>query len=365
MILKDTHKKIRYAVIGLGHIAQTAVLPAFKRIKKNSQLVALVSGSKEKLKLYGDKYHIEKRYLYSEFDDCLKRSEIDALYISTPHFFHRTLMERAASFGVHVICEKPLAISIEDCVSMIHLAKKNNIHLMTAYRLYLDPANQEILKLSHSKRIGDLKIFNSTYVIQVKDPQNIRLEEIEKGGGPLHDIGVYCINTARNLFNSEPLQVFAMATTSKESRFKHINEVVSCILKFPEGRIANFTVSFGAFPTSDYEIIGTKGRLRLEKGYRYNQTMTLKTYLDHKIISKKYPKHDQFAAELSHFSECIIKNKKPISSGEEGLIDIKIIEALILSIDLGSPIEMEEMNKKMRPPEAFKISLPSFGRSKH
>lgn len=357
-------KKIRYAVVGLGYIAQVAVLPAFKNARKNSQLVALVSGDKEKLKRVGDKYRLEKRYLYSEFEQCLKNDEVDAIYICTPNSYHRNIMETAAKYGVHVLCEKPMAVTTEDCLSMINEAEKNNIQLMIAYRLHFEAANLEAIKIAQSKKIGDLKIFNSVFTMQVKDHNNIRLDEIEKGGGPLYDIGIYCINAARYLFKGEPTEVFAMSANSKDSRFKKVDEIVTCIMKFPEGRVANFSISFGAFSTADYDLIGSKGRIRLEKGYEYSTTMNLKTYEDRKIITKKYPKRDQFAPELLYFSECIQKKKKPEPSGEEGLADIKIIEALLLSIDLGSPITLDEINKKTRPSENQKITRPSFAKPK-
>lgn len=357
-------KKIRYAVVGLGYIAQVAVLPAFRNARKNSQLVALVSGDREKLRVLGDKYRVDKRYLYSEFEQCMKSGEVDAIYIATPNFYHRNIMETAAKYGVHVLCEKPMAVTTEDCLSMIQEAEKNKIQLMIAYRLHFEAANLEAIKIAQSKKIGDLKIFNSVFTMQVKDHNNIRLEEVEKGGGPLYDIGVYCINAARYLFKAEPIEVFAMSQSSKDSRFKKVDEIVTCMMKFPEGRVANFSISFGAFPSADYDLIGTKGRIRLEKGYEYASTMKLKTYEDRKIITKKYAKRDQFAPELIYFSDCIQRNKKPEPSGEEGLADIKIIEALLLSIDLGSPITLEEINKKTRPTESQKITKPSFAKPK-
>lgn len=350
--------KIRYAVVGLGHIAQTAVLPAFRNARKNSTLVALVSGDKEKLKRLGEKYRISKTYLYSEFDECLRNKEVDAIYICTPNFYHRSIMEMAAKYGVHVLCEKPMSVTADDCLSMISEAKKNNIQLMIAYRDHFEAANLEAIAISQSKKIGDLKVFNAIFTRQVKDPYNIRLDEIEKGGGPLYDLGVYCINAARFLFRSEPIEIFAQALSSKDSRFKKVDETVSCILTFSEGRIANFTVSFGAFSSSDFDLIGTKGRIRLERAFEYKTTMTLKTYEEKKCTTKKYSKRDQFSPEILYFSDCIQKNKKVEPSGEEGLIDIKIIEALLLSIDLGSTITFDEINRKIRPGQGQKISRP-------
>jgi predicted dehydrogenase len=245
---------------------------------------------------------------------------------------------------------------------MIAQAERNNVQLMIAYRLHFEAANLEAIKLAQSKRIGDLKLFNSVFTMQVKDPSNIRLDEVEKGGGPLYDIGIYCINAARYLFKAEPIEVYAMTNSSKDSRFKRIDESVSCSLKFPDGKLATFSISFGAFGSADFDLIGTRGRIRLEKAYEYSTTMALKIYEDRKVITKKYPKRDQFAPELLYFSDCIQKKKKPEPSGEEGLADIKIIEALLLSIDLGTPITLDEINKKTRPSEAQKITRPSFAK---
>jgi predicted dehydrogenase len=364
-MLKSTpKKKIRYAVVGLGHIAQSAVLPAFKNARSNSQLSALVSGDKDKLKVIGEKYKVEKRYLYSEFEECLRRGEVDAIYVATPNFYHRNIMETAAKYGVHVLCEKPMAVTTEDCLSMIKTANENNIQLMIAYRLHFEAANLEAIKIAHSKKIGDLKIFNSIFTMQVKDQHNIRLDEVEKGGGPLYDIGIYCINAARYLFKAEPLEVFGISVSSKDSRFKKVDELISVVMKFPDDRLATFSISFGAFASADYDLIGTKGRVRLEKAYEYSKVMKLKTYEEKKIITKRFSKRDQFAPELIYFSDCIIKKKRPEPSGEEGLADIKIIEAILLSIDLGTPITLDEINKRTRPSEQQKITKHSFFRPK-
>jgi glucose-fructose oxidoreductase len=358
MLLKSKDK-IRYAVVGLGHIAQTAVLPAFRHAKKNSKLVALVSGDKDKLKVLGEKYKVDKCYLYSEYEDLLKSGEIDAVYIATPNAYHRNIAELSVKHGVHVLCEKPLAVTTEDCLSMIAEAEKNKSFLMTAYRLHFEGANLEAIKRAHSKRIGDLRVFNSVFSFQV-DSHNVRLADLTQGGGPLYDIGIYCINAARYLFKDEPVEVFAMSTNSKDSRFKKIDDTVTCVLRFPEGKVANFTVSFGSYTSGDYDLIGTKGRLRLEKAYDYSSTMTLKTYEPGKVFIKRFPRRDQFAPELVYFSDCIQRNKTPEPSGEEGLADIKIIEALLLSIDLSAPIKLDEITQKTRPTEQQKITRSYF-----
>lgn len=349
-------RKIRYAVVGLGYIAQVAVLPAFVNAEENSELVALVSGDSKKLKALGEKYNIDKLYLYSEFESLVRSGDIDAVYIATPNDYHRNIMEQAARYGVHVLCEKPLAVTTEDCLSMIQAAKLNHIRLMVAYRLHFEAANLEAIKLAQTRKIGELKIFNSIFTMQANDPHNIRLEDVKKGGGPLYDIGIYCINAARYLFKAAPIEVFAMTVESSDSRFKRSPEMISAVLKFPDQRLATFSISFGAYASADFDLVGTKGRLRLENAYEYSTTMRLKLYQDKKLITKKYSKRDQFAPELIYFSDCILNHKNPEPSGEEGLADIKIIEGLILSMELGTPVKLDEMNKRTRPNEQQKIT---------
>ncbi len=360
MFSSKAKTKIRYAVVGLGYIAQKAVLPAFKNARKNSKLEVLVSGDKEKLKILGDKYRVEKRYLYSEFEGCLERGEIDAIYVTTPNFHHRNIVELAAKYGVHILCEKPMAVRTEDCISMQREAQRRNVQLMVAYRLHFEAANLAAIEKAHSKKIGDLKIFNSIFTMQIKDKDNIRLNESDKGGGPLYDIGIYCINAARYLFKAEPTEVYASSVSSKDSRFKKIDETISCTMKFPDARIASFTVSFGSFKSADFDLIGTKGRIRLENAYEYAGSMKLKTYEEKKVTIKRYPKRDQFSPELIYFSDCIQRRKTPEPSAEEGITDVKIIEALLLSLDLGSPITLDEINRKVRPGEHQKITRPTF-----
>ncbi len=133
--------KIRYAVVGLGYIAQIAVLPAFAHAGKNSELTALVSDDPLKLKRLGRKYNVTSTYSYDQYDACLKSGEIDAVYIALPNNMHREYTERAARAGVHVLCEKPMAVTVRECEAMIEATEQNRVKLMIAYRLHFEEAN--------------------------------------------------------------------------------------------------------------------------------------------------------------------------------------------------------------------------------
>lgn len=347
-------------MVGLGYIAQVAVLPAFKNAASNSILSALVSGDKEKLEKLGKQYGVENLYDYSQFETLLRSGEIDAVYIATPNDYHRNIMELSTQYGVHVLCEKPMAVTAEDCESMLQAARQNHIKFMIAYRLHFEAANLEVIRMAKHGDIGKLKIFNSVFTMQVKDKENIRLEGISKGGGPLYDIGIYCLNASRYLFGAEPEEVFAIRANGGEARFSRVDEMMSVVLKFPDERLATFSISFGAYASADYDLIGTKGRLRLENGYEYADSMQLRIYKDDKIETKKFSKRDQFGPELEYFSDCILNNKKPEPSGEEGLADIRIIEAILVSSELGLPVKLDKNQKHKRPDPDQRLTKPAI-----
>lgn len=355
-------KKIRYGVVGLGNIAQSAVLPAFKNAADNSVLTALISEDKQKLKVLGKKYRVQNTYLFDEMEECFMNQEIDAIYIATPNDKHRKIVELAAKYKINVLCEKPMAVTSEDCVHMDQVAKKNDIKLMIAYRLHFESANLEAIQICRNGELGELKFFNSTFSYQVKDKKNIRLNSTEVGGGALYDIGIYCINAARYLFKTEPLEVVGFSATSDDPRFINTEETTSAILRFPDEKLAAFTISFGAFDSSDYEIIGEKGRIRLENAYEYATPMELRTFLkskdETKKTTKKFKKRDQFSAELLYFSECILKNKTPEPNATEGLADVKIIEAILTSIHARKPILLEPVKKQQHPTKKQKYTRP-------
>lgn len=353
-------KKIRYGVVGLGHIAQTAVLPAFVNAKQNSVLSALISEDPKKLKVLGKQYKVESLFTYDEIENCLANGNIDALYVATPNDIHKEIVELAAKHKIHVLCEKPMAVKKEDCLKMDHAARRNAIKLMIAYRLHFEAANLEAVRLCRESKIGDLKFFNSDFSFQIHDNKNIRLSDPGLGGGPIHDIGLYCINAARYLFQDEPKEVFAMTANSGDIRFDKCDETVSVIMRFPNERLANFTISFGSFESSDYEIVGTKGRIRLEHAYDYAEEMKLRVFTEGaKEKVKNFKKRDQFSAELIYFSECILKNIEPEPNASEGLADIKVIEAIYKSLKFGRPVQVNTEVKLMYPNPSMQINRPA------
>jgi predicted dehydrogenase len=347
--------KVRYAVVGLGHIAQVAVLPAFQHAQ-DSELVALVTEDPTKARQLSKKYCLPAVYSYEQYQDCVQSGEIDAVYIALPNSMHRDYSVAASNAGIHVLCEKPMAIDEKQCEEMIRAAERNQTKLMVAYRLHFDKANLTAVELLQSRKLGEPRIFNSTFALQVQ-PGNIRTKR-ELGGGPLWDIGIYCVNAARYLFRAEPEEVFAFEATSKDRRFREIEETVSAILKFPRAELAAFSCSFGASDISAYEVVGTKGSLRADPAYEYAESLKLTIKINGKSQERSFPKSDQFAPELAYFSDCILKNREPEPSGREGLADVRIIRALYESLQSGKPVTINLPERDKRPGAAQEIHRP-------
>jgi glucose-fructose oxidoreductase len=345
-------KQVRYAVVGLGHIAQVAVLPAFGNARRNSRLAALVSGDPVKLEELGAKYCVDKRYAYERYDEMLKSGEVDAVYIATPNSLHAEYAIRAAQAGLHVLVEKPMAATEEQCERMADAARTAGVKLMVAYRLHFERANLEAIEVARSGRIGEPRIFTSTFTMQVV-PGNIRLQRA-LGGGTLYDIGIYCINAARGLFGDEPVEARAMAA----GNVGDVEETLCAVLRFPGERCAAFTCSFGAADVSEYRITGTKGDLVVEPAYEYAMALQHRLTISGERKERRFAKRDQFAPELLYFSDCVLKNHAPEPGPEEGLADIRVIRALYRSAQSGQPVELGPYEKRERPGLEQEIRRP-------
>ena len=346
--MKTSRKhSIRYAVVGLGHLAQVAVLPAFRRAS-HSELAAVVSSDPQKLETLGRRYHVSRRYSYDEYDQCLADG-VDAVYIVLPNHLHREFAVRAFRAGVHVLCEKPMALTERDCRDMISAATKSQRKLMIAYRLHFERMNLQAIETAQRGKLGELRFFSSEFGQQVvKD--NVRLAySIAEGGGPIYDMGIYCINAARYLFRAEPTQVFATAARRKDSRFDKADEMTSVMLRFSGERLATFTASFGCADIDRYTLIGTQGVLTADPAFAYSEALKLTISNGSKSRVRTFAKRDQFAAELTYFSECILTGKDPEPSGEEGLRDVRVIQAIYRSDRTGRAINLPSLTRKHRP----------------
>jgi predicted dehydrogenase len=355
---KRRDEKVRWAVVGQGHFAQTSILPAFDHAGENSELVAIFSGDEHKRKQLARRHHASFALPYGELDDFLRSGEVQAVYLAVPNHLHRDLTVRAARAGVHVLCEKPMAVTARDCRDMIAACDDHRVKLMIAYRLHLERANLTAVDALRKGKLGEPRYFSSSYSFQL-DEDNIRGLPTEQGGGPLYDIGIYCINAARYLFGCEPFEASALsATAPDDDRFTDTEEQVSAVLRFPGERLATFTASFGASSVSSYTVAGSTGSLRLESAYNHSGTKELYLRKGRGERRRVFPARDQVAPELVYFADCVLHGREPEASGWEGLHDVTIIEAILDSARTGKriPIHLEE--RRQRPTRGQAMDKP-------
>jgi glucose-fructose oxidoreductase len=341
-------KPVRFAVVGLGHIAQVAILPAFVHTGPRARLQAIVSGDPEKLRDVGDRYDVPARGAYRDLERLL--AECDAVYIATPNSEHPGHAVRAARAGAHVLCEKPLAATSVEARAMIDACRAAGVLLMTAYRLHFDPLAIEALSRIRAGDIGEVKYFASSFSMTVK-PGNIRTRP-ELGGGTLYDLGVYCINAARTTLDGEPSHVFARSAPGGPAGLPGIDEMTSAVLGFDNGRHATFTTSFAAADVSSFRVVGTEGDLVMQPAYEYVEPLEYTVTSGGRSLHRKGRRRDQFAAEILYFADCIRQDREPEPSGDEGARDVRIAEALYESARREAPVALPPEGHEPGPDEA-------------
>jgi predicted dehydrogenase len=346
------------AVVGLGHFAQAAVLPAIEQLD-DVDLAALVSGSQHKLDELGARYGVSTLCTYEQLDELLATHTIDAVYVAVPNDLHAEITLIAARHGVHVMCEKPMAPTEVECMQMIRACERAHVKLMVAYRLHFEAANLIAVEIARGGEIGEPRIFSSVFSMQVKDG-NVRVQP-RRGSGPIYDIGVYCINAARYLFRAEPIEVSAVKLSGRDPRFHSVDEAFAVTLRFPDERVAQFTASFGAHDRAHYQVVGTEGFLTLDNAYEYAAEMKLHVVGKHGDKERTFVKRDQIAAEIEYFVRCVRDNTEPEPSGWEGLADVRIIQAVQASARFGRSVPIDPVARPHRPDLGQEIAIPSHG----
>jgi glucose-fructose oxidoreductase len=328
-------QRVRYAVVGLGPVAQNAVLPAFAHARGNSELVALVSGDPEKLQLFGRKYRVRHLFDYHGYEDCLASGDIDAVYVALPNNQHREFTVRAARAGIHVLCEKPMAVDVEECLAMRDACRATQVKLMVGYRSEFDEAHQRARELVRSGRLGEIRTFHAVSSLGAPVANGGRGES-EACAVSLLDLAVDCIHSARRHLDAEPVDVTAMATRARrDSRFGELEETLSAILRFPSDRLATFTCARRAAEASHFEVWGGEGSLRLDQAFGAARPMLLRASVKGRTREKTFRRRDPWAAQLAHFSECVLADREPAASADEGVRDARVLEALRDSLRTG------------------------------
>ncbi|MCF3935236.1 Gfo/Idh/MocA family oxidoreductase [Acuticoccus sp. M5D2P5] len=346
--------KVRYAVVGAGWISQEAFLPGAS-VADNSVVTAIVSGSPDNARRLADFHGVEHVFGYDRYDEMLAADVCDAVYIALPNSMHADYTIRAVKAGKHALVEKPLAVSVDECDAMIAAAKAAGVHLMTAYRLHCEPGTIAVLEAIRAGEIGTPRVFTSTFTMTA-DPANHRLLA-EHWGGPLQDIGVYCLNAARHVFAAEPVEVSALTARGEDARFSEVEETIGATLRFPGGALAQFTASFGAVDVNSYRVVGTEGDIVLEPGYKFQVATRMIVRKGDTVTIREFPQIDQFGAQTVYFSDCILSGTAPEPDGAEGLADVAIMRALERSAATGAPQPVDLPPRPTHPgPDMVRIT---------
>lgn len=339
--------RVRYAVVGAGWISQEAFLPAIHETP-NSEVTAIVSGSRDAAEKLAEFHGVPQVFGYEDYDRMLAEDVCDAVYIALPNSMHADYAIRAAKAGKHALVEKPLAVSVEECEAMIRAAEESGTLLMTAYRLHSEPGAVKVLDLIRAGEIGEPKLFASTFSFQ-SAAENHRLLA-EHWGGPLQDIGVYCLNAARHCLGGEPQEVTAMKVHGNgDPRFSEVEGSMAVTMRFPKDRLAQFIISFESDDTDTYRVIGTEGEITVEQAYdfHFNPRIWLTKGRDRREI--EVPDTDHFAGQTAYFADCILAGKRPVPDGEEGLADVRALLAIEAAAKSGQAQKVDTPQRDNHP----------------
>lgn len=346
-------ERVGFAVVALGRLSLEELLPAFAECQR-AKLVALVSGSPDKMEAVAAQYGIrpENCYDYDNFDSIRDNPEIQAVYIVLPNGMHREYTERAAAAGKHVLCEKPMAVNSAEAKAMIDACEAAKVKLMIAYRIQFEAYNLKLAEFVRDEAFGRLVGMTATNVQTVADngTEQWRHKKALAGGGALPDIGIYCLNTARFLTGEEPVEVWATQHSPEgDPRYAEVEETVSFTLRFPSNFIANCFTSYGARDDKHQRLNFAEATVDMPNAYKYTgQQMTIYRRDGDTTAGTdlQIAHNNQFATEIDHMADCVREDRVPRTPGQEGMQDHLLMEAIYESARTGQPVKLEPVEKR-------------------
>lgn len=328
-------RKLNIALVGLGRYA--GILADGLQESKYCRLAGVVTGHPDKAASWKKQYGIPDSniYNYQNFDSIAHNKNIDVVYIVLPNSMHAEYTIRAAKAGKHVICEKPMATSVKDCEAMIKACKDAKVQLAIGYRLHYEPYNLELKRLGQEKVFGRVRLIESSLGYNTGDPSEWRLHKALSGGGPLMNIGIYCLQSSRYITGEEPVSVTAQfGPITNAELFKEVEASIFWQLTFPGGAISNSSTSYNCSMDRVFAS-AENGQFELSPGISYGpfKGKTSQGELH-------FPDINQQAAQMDGIAELLLQNK-PLPNhitGEEGLKDMRIIEAIYEAARTGKKV---------------------------
>ena len=336
-------RPLGYAIVGLGGYGLGTIIPQFANCA-HSRLAAVVSGDADKARRVAADHGLPARSIYSyrTFDTIRDNPDVDIVYVCLPNSMHAEYTIRAARAGKHVLCEKPMAVSVAECDAMIAACNAAARKLMIGYRIHFEPFNLEAMRLARAGAAGRIRYVRSEHGFVQRNPSAWRLKRALAGGGSLMDMGIYSLQAARYMTGEEPVAVTARESTDRrDPRFTEVEDIIDWTLEFPSGAIASCQSMYSA-NQNHVLLMGDKGRIELEPATRYdgNHMWLGKDGREREVTPPAAPAKTQFAGQLDHLVECVRSGREPIVSGEEGLRDMRIIEAIYRSAREGRTIRL-------------------------
>ena len=324
-------RPIGWCVIALGRISMDHFMPGVK-ISQTGKIVALVSGHRDKAEKQAAIYGVSSNaiYSYENMDAIRDNKEIDAVYVALPNSMHSEYTIRSAKAGKHVLCEKPMATSVADAKSMIDACKAADRKLMIAYRCQYDPEHIKAIEMIRSGQLGQVQAIESAFGFNIS-PGEWRLDRKLSGGGPLMDVGIYCLNASRYLTGEEPNNIKAFSSViDHDGRFNTVEENVSWTMEFPSGIVAACNTTYGANMNGYFRVHGAKGANEMQNAFNYDgMHLTAQIGREQKIDEVSPIREPmEFTRQADHFADCIWNNKTPKTPGEEGLRDTELLSQI-------------------------------------
>ena len=316
--------KIRWGILSTANIGRKAVTPAIQA-SRNGDVVAVASRDVAKAEAYANDFGISS--YYGDYEALLADPDIDAVYNPLPNSLHKPWTIKALEAGKHVLCEKPLGLSAQECLDMHEVARENKRILMEAFMYRFHPRTERVIELLQSHALGTLKLIRAGFTFTVSNPDNIRLEP-DLGGGSLMDVGCYCVNVGRTLLGREPTHAQAFAVWSD----KGIDKVMVGVLRFDGDVFVQFHCALDTARQEFVEVVGEKGHLRLESAFLPGkEDAAVRLFMRGSEQEETIPGTDEYQAMVEHFSDCVLQGAQPRYSALEAAANLAAIEALYAS----------------------------------
>ncbi len=325
--------KLGIALVGLGNYATRQLAPALQATE-HCYLAGIVTGTPTKAEEWSKRYNIPEKniYNYENLDQIKDNPDIDIVYVVLPNFMHAEYTIRAFQAGKHVICEKPMGLNVQECKDMIAAGRKAGKLLQIGYRLYYEPHHLAAHKIGSNQEWGHTVFMESSLGFRMAIPGIWRLDKDKGGGGAIMDLGVYCIQGGRRYIGEPPVSVVAQGYNTNPELFKGIYESVTFQMEFASGAICNGTTSYSAY-VDRFHASGEKGWMELKPCFNASQKVVIQSSKD--ITVNGTVNEYQQIAQMDAFALNINDETPVTASGEEGLIDLQIIEAIKRSITSG------------------------------